>query len=371
MIQYPKKDRGGASLVGWEQPHIYRDPPKSIWTRKKELVNAADVMYMVQADNASGDPTRINEAIQLYARGKNPMVAVDYGNGRGASNPYKVEVVRPPLMPLETLVPLSAPHTHQNYSITTNAGSVYTSQTNGDSIDKDIIKNVTNRDRTYGIVNSNPSQDLSFGPVIDKQMLANKLTFDKSIGSIVSAPSLTFISGEAENALRNTTVSSTRIKENLLKELNTNYSSIVLYDPKTNTSVSVNASIRDRNYIAINAQAGKPIVVSTADGKNIKLKDYVYSVVKPNIGNSQLVIQVKQPEVLLDRNMPLYAATTNIQDSKGYNEQLTRLVNDQYSTKDKFTDKITTFGAYTDRVTMPMRDPNAYVPVGSSIRKQR
>jgi hypothetical protein len=67
----------------------------------------------------------------MYARGQNPMVEVSYQNAgagsmnsslgnRQVSNPYKVEVVRPPINPIETQVPLSNPRIHQNYTITTN-----------------------------------------------------------------------------------------------------------------------------------------------------------------------------------------------------------------------------------------------------------
>ena len=126
-IQYFQKERGGVSPVGYEVPHIYKDPPKAIFTRKYEPVNVADVMYMVQTDNPRGDPTRINDNLQYFARGVNPMVEIDYG-GHGAASQnqsihqnqagsqFKVEVVRPPEYPVETLVALSRPRIHQNYS---------------------------------------------------------------------------------------------------------------------------------------------------------------------------------------------------------------------------------------------------------------
>jgi hypothetical protein len=407
MIQYPKRDRGGPSLAGYEAPHIYKDPPKSIFTRKKEMVNIADVQYMMQADNPAGDPTRINQAIKVFARGVNPMVEVDYGNGQGARNPYRVEVVRPPLMPLETLVPLSAPRSHQNYSISTNIGSNTVSAIGGDNlVDKNKVKNMVNQNITNGILRTNLSQDLSFGPVVDEQNVRNKITFDtltgslasnlsqqmnigpvvdsqltankiyfdKSINSIVSTPGLSYISDEAEKRLRlsaEQSIDKTKMKDNLLKTLNTNFSSVMFFDPKNNTYIDIGGSIREKNYIAVNAQAGNPIVVSTADGKTIKLKDYTYSVVKPNIGNTQIVIQVKQPDIVLERNTPLYSMQTNTKMTLGYNEQLARANSDQYAKSDKFIGKISTFGEYEDRITKRNDDPFKFVPIGKGIRPSR
>ena len=112
-IQYPRKERGGVSLPSWEQPTIYREPPKEVFTRKKERVEEGDVTY-----NIRNDASRYNDAIMTYSKGQNAMVEVDYQN-RGfnsmttmnfgsASNPYKVnESFRPPEFRLEDLEPLS------------------------------------------------------------------------------------------------------------------------------------------------------------------------------------------------------------------------------------------------------------------------
>ena len=112
-IQYPRKERGGVSLPSWEQPTIYREPPKEVFTRKKERIEEGDVTY-----NIRNDASRYNDAIMTYSKGQNAMVEVDYQN-RGfnsmttmnfgsASNPYKVnESFRPPEFRLEDLEPLS------------------------------------------------------------------------------------------------------------------------------------------------------------------------------------------------------------------------------------------------------------------------
>lgn len=111
-IQYPRKERGGVNPGSWEQPTIYKDPPKEIFTRKKERIEEGDVSYLIRAD-----ATRYNDAISNYAKSQNVMVAVDYQNRKpqtttmnfgSASNPYKVnQSFRPPEFRQEDLLPLS------------------------------------------------------------------------------------------------------------------------------------------------------------------------------------------------------------------------------------------------------------------------
>ena len=380
-IQYFQKERGGVSPVGYEVPHIYKDPPKAIFTRKYEPVNVADVMYMVQTDNPRGDPTRINDNLQYFARGVNPMVEIDYG-GHGAASQnqsihqnqagsqFKVEVVRPPEYPVETLVALSRPRIHQNYSATTNKSNM-NAINGGDSYDKNKVRNMTRPDVISGVVKSNPtlSQMLEFGPIVDQYSVKNKIVADKESGVLYTTPSMQYI-GNGEEALRPRNVDQNKIKDTLLKELNTNFSTISIYDPKTNNKIDVAANIKDKNYIAIAAAAGKPITLNTTNGEKIKLKDYTYSVVKPNIGNTQLVIQVKQPDVVLDRNTPLYSMQSNVQDPLGYNEDLSRMGGDNISSKEKFMNKLTNFGKYEDRVSRVSHHIRNSPMVGNNIKKK-
>ena len=111
-IQYPRKNRGGISLGSWEQPTIYKEPLKEVFTKKKERIEEGDVTY-----NIRNDPSRYNDAITNWQKGKNMMVEVDYQNRApqtttmnfgSASNPYKVnKAFRPPEFGLLDLEPLS------------------------------------------------------------------------------------------------------------------------------------------------------------------------------------------------------------------------------------------------------------------------
>jgi hypothetical protein len=118
------------SVESWgSNMNLLRDPPKSITTRKIDKVGeTSDITQMI--DNA-GD--RICEAIQVYARGVNPMVSVSYDNygnngGQKAGNvsssgmningggakqaylPYRIMdggAFRPPIRDQRDLLPLS------------------------------------------------------------------------------------------------------------------------------------------------------------------------------------------------------------------------------------------------------------------------
>jgi hypothetical protein len=116
MIDFPKKLRGYAGLSDRPLHHIYRDPPSSKYTRKKERVEWGDVKMFVESDTS-----RYDEALVKFNKGINPSVAVEYQNNsagsrtttmsnREAKNPYKVVrdgAIRMPMYRQEDLRPLS------------------------------------------------------------------------------------------------------------------------------------------------------------------------------------------------------------------------------------------------------------------------
>jgi len=111
------------SSEGWKSTNsILRDPPKSITTRRIDHVDTDGSLNKLYAE--SGD--RFSENINLYARGVNPFVAVQYSNTQysggqiGTSNgngsiaagklPYRIMdggAFRPPQLRQEQLLPLS------------------------------------------------------------------------------------------------------------------------------------------------------------------------------------------------------------------------------------------------------------------------
>jgi len=123
-IQYPKTEH--VTLPSVEQwgtnMNILRDPPRSITTRRiDKVLENTDITDLI---DDSGD--RINDGINVYARGVNPMVSVSYdnnsnnagisGNPTSTSNrtqarlPYPVMeggAFRPPIYTQRDLLPLS------------------------------------------------------------------------------------------------------------------------------------------------------------------------------------------------------------------------------------------------------------------------
>jgi len=148
MIQYPKTTHVTLPSVegGFGTLNILRDPPKSIQTYYRPKVG--DTSKLTELIDGSGD--RVCEAINKYARGVNPMVAVNYSNygtsgGQyrdrvGSSDsqqplhstqaylPYRVNrdgAFRPPVIAPQALLPLSR-LPRLPTSMTINSGSDYT-----------------------------------------------------------------------------------------------------------------------------------------------------------------------------------------------------------------------------------------------------
>ena len=317
MFSFPKKERGGANPMRQEEIHIYKDPPKAIYTRKYEPVEMGDVTYMVRPDSEYGDVSRINDSIQLFARGQNPAVEIDYtGLGKGSqtthltsrapSAPYKVEVVRPPLQPVETRVPLSNPRIHQNYSIMTNPSReplAIADKYDHNAVQSHIIEDLA------GNIRVNPTQP-AFDTVELNRDAATIYTQKVLEGSVQSSANKDIGTNRENTKLRD---NATRL-ELLRYAVNApaGFSEVVIIDPKFNSSNPVQSNIKNRHYIAMQAALNKPIVINSSDGKEIRIKDYNYKVVQTNLGNSQLLIEVQQPDVKLDRTTLLYAVQANI-----------------------------------------------------------
>lgn len=88
--------------------NILKDPPKSVMTRRIDKVNQDGSLNEMMYE--SGD--RWAECLNVYARGVNPMVSVQYNNASGApvKQPYRIMnagAFRPPELTQEQLLPLS------------------------------------------------------------------------------------------------------------------------------------------------------------------------------------------------------------------------------------------------------------------------
>lgn len=147
------------TMESYEIPHIYREPNKAIFTTKKDKVTEADVQWMTRPDGQYSDPTRINEAIQVYPRGVDPVSKVKYG-----SNPYKIQVFRLPEVAFEQNIALSRPRIHQNKSVNSNPGiresaSVLDVNT---KIDLYNINKMTSKAKILGLVRPTTSYRIDY-----------------------------------------------------------------------------------------------------------------------------------------------------------------------------------------------------------------
>ncbi len=96
---------------GWyTSGNIQKDPPKSISTRRIDKVSDTMATNIMIAES----PDRQCEAINYYARGVNPMVSVNYGQGQSGTQAYLPYTVardgafRPPVLyGVTNLLPLS------------------------------------------------------------------------------------------------------------------------------------------------------------------------------------------------------------------------------------------------------------------------
>jgi hypothetical protein len=406
-MDFPKRliQRGGVSLPSWEQPHIYKDPPKSIMTRKKERVSEADTLWNIRPDGPSSDPTRINEAISYISKGTNPSVGVNYqGFGAGGSKTnhlpqrqagsiYKVEVVRPPLNPAEALLPLSRPRIHQTKSVETNPGSALSSYSSiANDIDRTEIHFAVSAAPSAGprtvqatsyykleapsvmsakwAVNERPNYSTLTNPGMTTDMVSERgelryntndranysantnpgmktdklnarenpkhATNERTSYSADTNPGLTtnikdLVSREESpygtiirpkyslsSALklgsedsRNDDASNKVKSEVLLKSIRPNYQ-LVIYDPANHVSTEVSSNLRQKEYMAIQASLGKPIILDRSDGSQIKLRDYNWTAVQTNAGVDQVILTIENPEIQLERNVPLYSAASAV-----------------------------------------------------------
>lgn len=128
MIQLPKIER--LTLPSVEpMGHILRDPPKAVFTRKIDKVQ--DNNQIINEIDASGDRV---DGIQVFSRGINPFVKVEYSNNQnhasstsqaGSSQqaylPYRVAnygAFRPPVLRQENTMPLSRMPRMWTYAVT-------------------------------------------------------------------------------------------------------------------------------------------------------------------------------------------------------------------------------------------------------------
>lgn len=331
-MSYQRPKWQSYTLPSWERPSILREPPKSIHTKKKERVEMGDVSYMIRNDDS-----RINEGISYLARGVNPMVDVSYSNygGNGAklttmatptaTNPYKIikdGAFRPPIMTQEDLLPLSRmrrPETSAttNPGISTIGGFVTPNLQN--NVDLTVVSNAIDV-KKINYLSIRPSATFNISLPIDVDVFGNRaIQKNKLQFAHYANPSTNLF--DVPDYLQTTSdknIISDAINQNNLKVQNISANpNLKIYIQNGNDLTEVQGSVKDKLNIAVQSRLGKPITINREDGTPIKIKDYISKVVQTNMnssGGDSLILRVGNNEenIKLDRNMPVYAASTNI-----------------------------------------------------------
>ena len=338
-MSYQRPKWQSYTLPSWERPNILREPPKSIHTKKKERVEMGDVSYMIRNDDS-----RINEGISYLARGVNPMVDVSYSNygGNGAklttmatpvaTNPYKVVkdgAFRPPIMTQEDLLPLSRMRRPET-AATTNPGistiGGFVSPNLQNNVDLTVVSNAIDV-KKINYLSIRPSATFNISLPIDVDVFGNRaIQKNKLQFSHYANPSTNLF--DVPDYLQNTSdrnIINDAINQNNLKVQNVSANpNLKVYIQTGNDLTEVQGSVKDKLNIAVQSRLGKPITINREDGTPIKIKDYISKVVQTNVnsgGGDSIILRVGNNEenIQLDRNMPLYAASSSI--SPGYQKQ--------------------------------------------------
>jgi hypothetical protein len=353
MIGFPKKERGGAGLSGREEVHIFRDPPKSIHTRKFEPVSSSDVSYMSREST-----DRISENIMQFAKKVNPMNSVNYGQ----QSIYKInEKFVPPMFRQEDLLPLSRQRRDLT-SVTTNIESpyLYKNTTNEYKIDYEPIKASIrvnpNADPSSGgqysfntnvVLNKKQELYSIHGNKVAPNNIYNTYAPDMNLNSKTKAGYVkTTKEGNYENQIQpdtnlvnqnivikpvisvNTPIGNTdtisitnlenrkvtsQIIDKPLRAYLPKSFEIAFYSPSTNQYREIVLAENIKEKIAVDTIKGSPIEIhSQVDMQLIKLKDYNWAIHQTSTGSSTLIIETQdRPDLYLNRNTPLTNALTN------------------------------------------------------------
>lgn len=331
-VQRPKWERSLGAYSPEDIGQILRDPPKSIHTYAKNKVEFGDVAHEYRQN-----PDLISDHIRVYARGVNPAVSVSYANadsGTSGRNIYPVNkdgAFRPPLIPMESDMPLSRmPHenTAINPSITLPSTVI---QSNTDRyIDKNLIK---------------PAIQFSHNTPVFLLPSIPTTTPIRPQGPqhTVVRPSISVASGFG-NVLPTITISGPGGVERHIKD-----QPVINYlTPAFNLAVKtpngydlLNLPIKEKINIASRIDVNAPLQITASNGQHLPIKDYIWSVVKtaPNMPTTLVIEHVdpykirtknpttasvmtsletnitRNPDVLapmLDRNRPTYSLRSNV-----------------------------------------------------------
>jgi hypothetical protein len=327
---------------GWyKNKNILRDPPKSITTRRIDKVNQDGSLNEMMYHN--GD--RIAENINVFARGVNPMVAVEYTSQGGAAVgapgklPYRIMnggAYRPPQFRQEQLLPLS----RQNRNLT----SSYTNKAYAD-FSKTIMCGATRCASSMRQIKESTKIEVKPTKTMNIQMPV-KEHFE--LKYIVENPTTTSASTNKRAKSNLQMINRQNVKE-ALKEINQythtagiqsqshqNYihgevelqRNIPAFSASTTKTSSMKKTLAPDYQMLLNRNTPQYITTTAkssdihkrveADNDIVLDRNLPAHIMKTNIQGDHLTYLEADNDMVLDRNLPEYAMTANKTDNLRY-----------------------------------------------------
>lgn len=313
------------SWSGLGDQSILKDPPKSITTRRIDKVNADGSLNEMLYH--SGD--RFAENINVYARGVNPMVSVEYGNvgsftsvgansngsgvfGNGAPGklPYRIlndGAFRPPILRMEQLMPLSRQPRLVTQCMTTPQFLDYTKKAScplpSEKKQRQVHANVMH---AYTV----PTKVVKFQEPVKEHFEVKYVI---------------------ENPIRGSAITNISAKSNLQQE-NMNPLRQVNRETKKYSYNANSSGIAQQNYIHDDIELDRNMPLSSAEAAKSR---NIQENLRPD---NELELENNMPnynahtnrsanyftrlddegEVILDRNLPNYNTQTNVSDKRKF-----------------------------------------------------
>lgn len=370
MFQFPKLEHTTLpSVENWyTNTNILKLPPKAVFTRRKDKVG--DDLQITGWIDDSGN--RICEGISKFARGINPMVSVSYSNYNAGTNsnplsysgkteaklPYKVMdngAFRPPILTQEDLLPLSRLPRNRVSVLSNPEFPNYLKKLENPvdlrAIKKEILQTST-RPTTYMKMEYNPcyiNEDNYIKDSIAIPVTAGFRTFDNGKNTVLEP--VKEIDCNNLNVFANTQYGS----QYTIKR--------TIDDSKMDTSKYVHDALQGNIHSNTSGHL-KNVDIQGFD-KGVKDEINIVSYV-PNMKGCEKYTVI-DTDILLDRKMPIYQATTNIVDV--YNQKNIKADKELKLEESKINTSAFTNPGVNGRTTLDTLNSREYTNLRPSLQK--
>ena len=340
---YPKRITTLPSVETWgTNMNILKDPPKSIHTTRKDKIGDIQNIVMDQEDSSD----RINEMINVYPRGQNPFVKVQYSNDgtsggqnrqNGSSGTVGVSAFggvkmphttmrdgefRPPVRTDFDLLPLSR-LPRGNIEVNTNKGNqrkqMQTTNCGDLNINSQAIKKCDNLPKNAGIptyvykTTKNQPQRENFNP--------SQSIRDSNYNNVS-----TIKTGHVKENLPRSAPARTLSKNTQHFEYMVPKGSDVMYRTVDNNNKNVSENINNHmirgNFETNHSKLSNDVIETSENYQNNAVKNQINTGMTTNHFNKYGSEQFTEIEELqLSRNKPIANVTTNIKGTYDANNK--------------------------------------------------